>query len=213
MTDQNPIRVLVVDDHTVVRRGLSAFMDAFDDLELVGEAASGEEALRLCIELKPDVVLMDLVMPGMDGVTATSAIRKHCPDTQVIALTSFGELERIKAAAEAGAIGYLLKDVSAEQLATAIRDAVAGLYRLAPQAAKVLIEATIEQAHLGNDLTKREREVLGLMVKGLKNTEIAEHLVISNSTVKFHISSIMYKLGVDNRTEAVAIGLKYHLIT
>ena len=187
-------------------------MATFDDLELVGEAASGEEALRLCIELRPDVVLMDLVMPGMDGVSATSAIRKHCPDTQVIALTSFGELERIQAAAKAGAIGYLLKDVSAEQLATAIRDAVAGLYKLAPQAAKVLIEATIEQVHPG-DLTKREREVLGLMVKGLKNAEIAEHLVISNSTVKFHISSIICKLGVANRTEAVAIALKYNLAT
>jgi len=190
----------------------SAFMATFDDLELVGEAASGEEALRLCIELRPDVVLMDLVMPGMDGVSATSAIRKHCPDTQVIALTSFGELERIQAAAKAGAIGYLLKDVSAEQLATAIRDAVAGLYKLAPQAAKVLIEATIEQVHPG-DLTKREREVLGLMVKGLKNAKIAEHLVISNSTVKFHISSIICKLGVANRTEAVAIALKYNLAT
>ena len=142
MSEASPIRVMLVDDHAVVRSGLGAFLMAFDNLELVGEAGGGEEAVRLCVQVKPDVVLMDLVMPGMDGPTATRVIRERCPEIQVIALTSFKEEELVQRALEAGAIGYLLKNVSAGELVDAIRAAHAGRPTLAPEAAQVLIQAT-----------------------------------------------------------------------
>ncbi|MGD2040653.1 MAG: response regulator transcription factor [Anaerolineae bacterium] len=212
MTEPDPIRVLLVDDHAVVRSGLGAFLLAFDDLDLVGEASSGEEAVRLCDRLEPDVVLMDLVMPGMDGAQATRAIRQQCPAIQVIALTSFKEKELVEGALEAGAIGYLLKNVSADELAKAIREAHAGRPTLAPEAAQTLIQATREPPQVGFDLTEREREVLALLVEGLSNPQIAERLVISRSTVKFHVSSILSKLGADSRTEAVALAIKEDLL-
>jgi NarL family two-component system response regulator LiaR len=187
----------------------------FDDLELVGEAGSGREAVRLCEQVKPDVVLMDLVMPEMDGATATRMIRECCPEVQVIALTSFKEQELVQSALEAGAIGYLLKDVSAEKLADAIRSARIGRPTLAPEATQALIEASrmssTSPQQLYN-LTQREQEVLELMVEGLSNPEIAEQLVISRSTVKFHVSSILAKLGVSSRTEAVALALQQKLV-
>jgi two-component system, NarL family, response regulator LiaR len=212
MSEPNPIRVLLVDDHAVVRSGLTAFLLAFDDLELVAEAGSGEEAVRHCNQLKPDVVLMDLVMPGMDGAQATRAIREKCPEIQVIALTSFKEKELVEGAMEAGAIGYLLKNVSADELAEAIREAHAGRPTLAPEAAQALIQATRKPPRIGFDLTERELEVLALLVEGLSNPEIADRLVISRSTAKFHVSSILSKLGVSSRTEAVSVALQNKLV-
>ena len=207
------IRVMLVDDHAVVRSGLSAFLLAYDDFELVGEASNGERAVQDCQRLQPDVVLMDLVMPGMDGATATGLIRENCPNTQVIVLTSFKEKELVEGALKAGAIGYLLKDVSADELAQAIQQAVAGKPTLSSEAAQVLIQSTrapVDQ--IGFDLTDREKEVLSLLVTGMNNNQIADELVISISTAKFHVSSILSKLGVTSRTEAVAVALQNKLV-
>lgn len=205
-----PIKVMLVDDHAVVRSGLSAFLLAYDDLELVGEAGSGAEAVRLCQQIQPDVVLMDLVMPEMDGATATRTIRKNNPDIQVIALTSFKEDNLVRDALDAGAIGYLLKNVSADELVSAIRAAHAGHTTLAPEATEALIHSTPTLQH---DLTPREKEVLALMVKGLNNPQIAERLVVSRSTVRFHVSNILSKLQVASRTEAVAVALQHNLVS
>lgn len=214
MTEPKLIRVMLVDDHAVVRSGLSTFLLTCDDMELVGEASSGEQALGLCPRVEPDVVLMDLVMPGMDGATATRKIREQCPDIQVIALTSFKEQELVQGALQAGAIGYLLKDISADELANAIRAAYAGKPTLAPEAAQALIQATrLPADNVGFDLTEREKEVLALMVEGLNNNQIAGRLVVSRSTAKFHVSSVLSKLGAASRTEAVATALKHKLVT
>jgi NarL family two-component system response regulator LiaR len=213
MNNEKPIRVMIVDDHKVVRSGLSAFLMAYDDLELVAEADSGEKALAMCNKFKPEVVLMDLVMPKMNGAETTKAILEHCPDMKVIALTSFKEQDLVEGALKAGAIGYLLKNVDADDLAEAIRQAYAGKPTLAPEAAQVLIDASRQPYKPGIDLTEREREVLALLVEGLTNPEIADKLVVSKSTVKFHVSSILNKLQVSSRTEAVAKALQEDLLS
>lgn len=207
------IRVLIADDHAMTRAGLRYFISAFKDLRLAGEADSGEEAVRLCSELQPDVVLMDLMMPGMTGVTAIKVICGRWPHVRVIALTSFQDSQLVKDALQAGAIGYLLKNTSAEDLASAIRGAHAGRPTLAPEATRVLIRAATHTPDAGFSLSPREQEVLTLMVKGLNNPEIAERLVIGRSTVKFHVSAILSKLGVATRAEAIAKAWQHRLVT
>jgi len=212
MAGQDAIRVMIVDDHAVVRSGLSAFLLAFDDLEYVGEATGGADAVRQCVSLRPDVILMDLVMPEVDGAEATRRIKETCPDVQVIALTSYKEDELVQGALKAGALSYLLKNVSADELAQAIRAAHAGRPTLAPEAARVLIKAATEPPEKDEGLTSRELEILKLMVAGDSNPAIAGRIFVSRSTVKFHVSNILMKLGATSRTEAVAIALQRGLV-
>jgi NarL family two-component system response regulator LiaR len=211
MKETDHIRVMIVDDHAVVRSGLGAFFAVFPDLELIGEAENGEEALLRCGLLKPDVILMDLIMPSTDGVIATRLIKEKYPAVKVIALTSFQENELIQGALQAGAIGYLMKNISARELAAAIRSAYAGKMTLSPEAAQALVQGKL-QAQEYEELTEREREVLKLMIDGLNNAEIAERLVVSLSTVKYHISNILSKLGVENRVSAVSTAIQKKLV-
>jgi NarL family two-component system response regulator LiaR len=212
MVEQEPIRVMLVDDHTVVRSGLGAVIATCDDIVLVAEAGDGEEAIRVCERAKPDVILMDLLMPKMDGVAATQAIIKAWPQIKIIALTSFKEKEYVEGALKAGATGYLLKNVSAEELMASIRRAVSGQPSLSPEAAQVLIRRVNQPPQPAYDITEREREILALMVEGLPNAEIAARLFVSQSTVKFHVSNILSKLSATSRTEAVAIAIKHNLV-
>jgi two-component system, NarL family, response regulator LiaR len=212
MKSHSRIRVMLVDDHLMVRRGLATFLKVFDDLELAGEAANGLAAVQLCARLHPDVVLMDMVMPDMDGATATRLIRQQDPAVQVLALTSFKEGKLVQDALQAGAIGYLLKDVSADELAQAIRAAHAGRATLSPEAAQALVHAASQPPEPGHDLTERERAVLALLVEGLNNTQIAGRLVVSPSTIKSHVSNILSKLGVASRSEAVALAVRNKLV-
>jgi NarL family two-component system response regulator LiaR len=211
--DQGAIRVMIVDDHTMVRKGLAAMLKVKPDLKLVGEASNGREALQLCAEVQPDVILMDLLMPRMDGTTAIQAVRSHWPGVRVIALTSFKEKDLVQRALRAGAISYLLKDVSIDDLAEAIRAACVGQSTLAPEATQALIQAASQGPQPGDDLTPREREVLELMVEGLTNPEISQRLMVSLSTARAHVSSILSKLGVSNRAEAVARAFRLKLVT
>jgi two-component system, NarL family, response regulator LiaR len=213
MTTQQPIRVMIVDNHTMVRRGLATILKVFDDFLLVGEAENGAEAIKFCGEAQPDVILMDMVMPDMDGATTTRVIRQQFPQVQIIALTSFKEGNLVKNALEAGAIAYLLKDVSADDLARAIRAAHSGRATLSPEAAQAFVETSNLPPVPGLDLTEREREVLALMVEGLNNTQIAGRLTVSPSTIKSHVSNILSKLGVASRTEAVTLALRNHIVS
>jgi NarL family two-component system response regulator LiaR len=212
MSKSNPIRVMIVDDHGMVRRGLVAYLEEEQDLELVGEAADGEEAVQLCEQLQPDVILMDLVMPELDGADATRSIRKRWPQVQVIALTSFQDKELVQDALQAGAISYLLKNVSGNDLVEAIRAAYAGRATLAPEAVEALIQPTAPESTPDYDLTPRERDVLPLLVEGLTNMEIAGRLGVSRSTVKVHVSNILSKLNVSSRGGAINIAIQNRLI-
>jgi len=212
MSATKAIRVMIVDDHAMVRKGLVTFLKNAPDLELVGEARDGREAIEACERLRPDVLLMDLVMPELGGVAATRTIHQRRPDVRVIALTSFQEKELVQDALQAGAIGYLLKNVSGEELVEAIRQAHAGRPTLAPEALQALVQPPSETEALAADLTRRENEVLALLVKGMSNPEIAERLVISRATVKVHVSSILSKLGVGSRAEAIALALQHKLV-
>lgn len=207
-----PIRVMLVDDHMMVRRGLATFLKIFDDLQLVGEAGSGEAAIQFCEEVQPDVILMDMVMPDMDGAVTTRVIRQRFPQVQVIALISFKTADLVRNALEAGAIGYLLKDVSADELVRAIRAAHAGRATLSPKVAQALVEAANQPPPKLN-LTARELDVLALMVEGLNNTQIAAKLTVRPSTIKSHVSNILSKLAVASRTEAVTLALRCHFLS
>jgi NarL family two-component system response regulator LiaR len=211
MTEQAKIRIMIVDDHAVVRSGLGAFIATVPDLDLVGEAENGEQAVVRAKSLKPDIILMDLMMPGMDGVAATRLIKAQNPSIQIIALTSFQEDELVQNAMKAGAIGYLMKNVTVRELETAIRAALDGKMTLSPEAVQALVRAT-QQASETEALTEREREILKLMVEGLNNSEIAERIFVSLSTVKYHVSNILVKLGVENRVAAVTTALQKKLV-
>jgi NarL family two-component system response regulator LiaR len=206
------IKVVIVDDHDMLREGLAAFLKAFRDMQLVGEAANGEDAVRLCTRLAPDVVLMDLVMSGMGGVEATRLIHQKRPGVRIIALSSFEDEKLVKAAIRAGATSYLLKNISADRLAEAIRSSLAGLPTFAPEIAPALVEEH-PPAHssIPNDLTRREREVLDLLASGLSNLQISRRLNISLNTAKNHVGNILSKLGARNRTEAAGFILQHAL--
>jgi NarL family two-component system response regulator LiaR len=208
-----PIRVLLVDDHGIVREGLRAYLELETDIDVVGEARDGEEAVRRAQELQPDVVLMDLVMPNMDGVEATSRIKHDLPDTHIIVLTSFLDDERVLPAIKAGATSYLLKDVAAADLVRAIRGARAGHAQLHPEVARRLMQqvTTPRKAEAGALLTDREREVLRLLAEGRSNKEIARSLVVSERTVKGHVSNILGKLGLQDRTQAALYAVRHGL--
>jgi DNA-binding NarL/FixJ family response regulator len=205
------IRLLVVDDHAVVRAGLERLLASFDDVELVGLAEDGEEAVALSAELRPDVVLMDLAMPGLNGIEATRRIVAARPETQVVVLTSFSDRLGILGALDAGAVGYLLKDAEPEDLMRGIRAAAQGESPLAPKAAKAVLAARSERRPV-EQFTDRERDVLTLIAAGLPNKQIAQRLGISEKTVKGHVTSIFRRIGVDDRTQAALWAQQHGLV-
>ena len=206
------IRIVIADDHSVVRQGLRMFLGLDSELEVVGEATDGAEALRLARELRPDVVVMDLLMPVMNGIEATAAIRRELPDTEVLALTSVLEDASVVGAVRAGAIGYLLKDTQADALCQAIKAAAAGQVQLTPKAAARLMQA-VSTPESPEALTERENEVLRLLAQGQSNKQIARNLHIAEKTVKTHVSNILSKLGVQSRTQATLYAVRIGLVS
>jgi NarL family two-component system response regulator LiaR len=204
------IRVMIVDDHPLAQAGARHFLNAITDMELVGEASSGAEALELCAHIQPDVVLMDVMMPEMDGVATTEALRARFPAVRVVMLTSFSQGDVVQRAMRAGASGYLLKNATGLELAQAIRAAYGGRTTMAPEATEALVQTM--RGPDGLDLTEREREVLALMADGLSNAQIAARLTVSAATVKFHVGGIFSKLGVGSRAEVIALAYKRKLV-
>lgn len=212
MGDNNTIRVMIVDDHLMVRDGLRVFLSIYDDILVVGEAEDGQQAVSLCDKVEPDVILMDLLMPIMDGFEATRLIRAEDSSIQVIALTSFADQELVEKAIKAGAISYLLKDVHSDKLAESIREANRGRATIDSAAAQALVASAKESTVQGDELTGREREILTLLVAGKTNKEIAGQLSLSEGTVRFHVSNILSKMGASNRTEAVSLALQHGMV-
>jgi two-component system, NarL family, response regulator LiaR len=203
------VKILVVDDHPMIRRGIASLINASEGLECVAEAVDGIEALEVCARTQVDIVLMDMIMPRMDGASATQAIRAKHPNVRVLILTSFYEQDQVQNAMRAGAMGYMLKTASADELVAAIRAAHAGQRTLAPEATEALVQAT---QPVGLNLTERERRILELLSEGLSNQDIADRLTITLATVKFHVTNILSKLSVSSRTEAVLLALKHKLV-
>jgi two-component system, NarL family, response regulator LiaR len=212
MNQEHPIRILIVDDHAMVRSGLRMFLIAFDDLELAGEAINGYEAIKLAGQLHPDVILMDLIMPAMDGLHATREIHKKFPNVKIIALTSFSDPQLVRDAIEAGVSGYLYKNTSANELASAIRSVHAGNSIFSPEVTQILMKFSTPSELTLVELTHREKEVLALMISGKNNAEISESLTLSLSTTKFHVSNILSKINARSRGEAISIAIKNHLV-
>jgi NarL family two-component system response regulator LiaR len=213
MSERAHIKVLIVDDHPIVRHGIKTMLFTFDDIVVVGEAGNGLEALARCQETTPDVILMDIVMPGMNGVETTRAVLERYPQVKIIVLTSFPDQDLVHETLEAGAVGFLLKDVPIDTLGDAIRCAHAGHSTLAPEATQALIQTKSRPPELGHDLSPREREVLALVVEGLSNEEIADRLVISVNTVSKHVSACMSKLEATNRAQAAAQAVRHQIIS
>jgi DNA-binding NarL/FixJ family response regulator len=215
VAEASPIRVLLVDDHAVVRMGLRSFFDMLDDIEVVGEASDGSEGVAMARRLKPDVVLMDLLMPNMDGVTAIGRIKAEMPETEIVTMTSFIEEEKVTAALEAGASGYVLKDAEADEVATAIRAAFAGEVHLDPAVARLLAQRMRQKKdpaeQLAEPLTERERDVLRLLGQGRSNKEIGAELFITERTARTYVSNILGKLGLASRTQAALWAVEHKL--
>ena len=208
-SDSNVIRVASVDDHDIMRGGIRFVLMAFDDLEMVGDARRGEDAVKLCQEVRPDIVLVDMMMQGIGGIETTTAIKEACPDVQVLILTSFHDANLVRRAIKAGAVGYVLKDADKEELANAIRAAKAGQTTFSSQAAKALVDEASDPVI---ELTEREREVLSLLVKGMSNKQIADQLNRSPFTIRHHVSQLIKRLGAANRAEVAAIAVQRRLI-
>jgi DNA-binding NarL/FixJ family response regulator len=213
MSDPDVIKVLVVDDHPVVRDGLRNMLLVFDDLELIWEAENGLEALSYCRQNTPDVILMDIIMPGMDGIQATHLIHEQYPQVKIIILTNSPDEEHIQETLHAGAVGYLIKNASIDTLANAIRSAYSGQPFLSPEAITALMRMKTGPLKPGSDLSERELEVLALVAQGLSNEEIAERLVISPATARHHVSACLHKLDAANRAQAAALAVKYNLVS
>lgn len=205
------IRLLIVDDHAKVHMAISQMISRLDDIEIVGQANDGEQAIALCNQVLPDVVLMDVIMPGMNGIEATYHIKQQHPEIKVVALSSFKDDETVRSMLQAGALGYVLKDALISEIAQTIRSAHSGQSILAPELIQMLLQPQGDPG--AYDLTEREIEVLRLMVEGLNNKEIADKLIIGLSTAKFHVSNVLSKLGVSNRIEAVSLAVEKKLVS
>ena len=212
MEEAKPIRLMIVDDHLMVRDGLRVFLSVYEDIQVVAEADDGEQAVMLCRDVKPDVILMDLLMTNLDGFEATRIIKSENKSVQIIALTSFADQELVKKAFQAGAISYLLKDVQSDKLAETIREANRGRATIDSAAAQALVASAGESPSHSDELTPREREILTLLVAGKTNKEIAGQLSLSAGTVRFHVSNILSKMGAINRTAAVSLALQEGIV-